>query len=304
MKILVVGDIIFDRYTYVDTSRRSQESNVPVYDVMAADEFRLGGAANVAANIKALSDESTEVHLSGMLMSESSNYVRDRGIFLKMCAYGDQLTKHRFVDGTDIVFRVDNKVKFDREIVDSFEEAFIASMSDRYDAIIVSDYDKGTVTSEIARMICKLKSLGQFVVVDSKRNDLSIFDGADVLNVNEEEYSAQISNKLYTNVEMFFKYVIVTLGARGAKLLQHESVDERHYILHEEIFPTEKTRVVDVTGCGDTHAAAFAVGVLRDRNDIRNAVRFANACATLAVQRFGTVSISKWDAVKHLSDSV
>jgi len=277
----------------------AQEADIPVFDKTGVKERRLGGAANVAANIKALAGDSISVDLNGIMRALDADLMSDNDLNGWM-VWGDSLEKHRYVCDDKIVCRVDNKKKFDRAYREHFEECF--ELSQHYDLIVISDYDKGTVTESVTK---KILDSGIPVVVDSKRKDLRIFEGAKFLNVNEHEYSLQVSNKDYTAVERLFDFVIVTLGEKGAQLHQCESSksDDKSYMVHTERFSTKEAKhVVDVTGCGDTHTAAFALGIVRDPQDIRGAVRYANECATLAVEKFGTTRISRWDFSRNLQE--
>jgi len=291
MKILVIGDIIFDKYTHVSTDRMSQESNFPIYDLGNIVEFRLGGAANVAANVAALVPQGSIVHISGIVPKDISAYslITSSGVSAINCSFSDiKLEKHRFVNENKIVFRLDNKKHFNENEINSFEKMFREYYEDDYDAVIISDYDKGTITEEVAKSICLGESL---VIVDSKRNDLRRFNGADVLNINNDECFRQHLHSDYI-VEQLFNHILVTHGKHGSKLRSY--YDEKYEEIH---FTTEKVEAIDVTGCGDTHTAAFTVKMVESRN-VTEAAIYATKCATLAVQKFGTSIISRKEAAE------
>jgi D-beta-D-heptose 7-phosphate kinase/D-beta-D-heptose 1-phosphate adenosyltransferase len=300
-EILIVGDIILDRYTVVNIERFAQEADIPVFDMTKECELRLGGAANVAVNAASLGVNEVSVSISGISDSSINEAIRKHGIDVHMTISGCELEKHRLVTkDREIVARMDSKKEFSLYDTTNFEDAFLDTPLDDYDLIIISDYNKGTVTEKVARYIIES---GVRTIVDSKRYDLSIFDGAFALNINKEEYSRQVSNKAYVPFERLFDYALVTLGEDGSMLRQYENAEAgvtTSYIIHSEEFPTKEVEAVDVTGCGDTHTAAFAVGLARDSNDVRGAVRYANGCATIAVQKFGTSKVSKWDFSKSL----
>jgi len=307
-RVLVVGDILLDRYTKVTTERKAQEADIPVYDrieyrddIYNDDDVRLGGAANVATNIKTLAGDEVEVTVSGILNATLVGMLIDSEIFPGPFQYAEfgLLSKHRYVCDNKIIFRVDNKKRFDDKDIKNFERKF--SIDSDFDAIVISDYDKGTVTQQIAE---KIIESGVPTIVDSKAYDLRKYTGAKFLNINEDEFSRQVSNRLYTNIESLFDFVLVTMGPKGSELRQLEKIksNDRSYTVHSEHFPTTSVPVVDVTGCGDTHTAAFSLGVMRDPTDVRNAVRYANKSATLAVQKFGTTRISRWDFSKSLQE--
>ena len=114
-----------------------------------------------------------------------------------------------------------------------------------------------------------------------------------------------MSNKDYMKLEKLFSQVVVTKGNKGSELRFEERAKQNEglgwgkesYTTHTEQFPTDDVSVVDVTGCGDTHTAAMAVSLALSP-DLRMATRYANVCATLAVQELGTIAVSKWKAKK------
>lgn len=296
-KILVVGDVIFDKYVYVETNRIAQEANIPVYDQKGV-EWRAGGAANVAVNIASLAENECDVWLAGIHcdLTDIIPYRELKSLHIYPES-GEELIKTRYVCDNKIVCRIDNNIEFDSIDIGVFEDHFIYGYTElenlsTFDLIVISDYDKGTITPKLVELI---KKSGIKTIVDSKRKDLRIFDGLFALNINEHEYAVQVSNNEYHNVGSFFDYVVVTKGKKGSVLIQTETLSFDKFVNHKEEFPTKTVDVVDVTGCGDTHTAGFAVGIMRDKEDVRNAVRFANACATQVVTKFGTARVNKWD---------
>lgn len=302
-RVLVIGDVMVDEYLHVTTERSAQEADIPVYDLVRT-ESRLGGAGNVAANIKALDDD-IHVTLSCIADGDARSLIISNGLDT-YCAYGSPIKKTRLINRDIIVTRLDNKKLCDEARVSMLEEMYTTSALDLndFDAIVISDYDKGTITKSIVEKIMKSSAT---IIVDSKRKDLSIFKGANFLNINFDEYSTQCSNKIYRQtVEELFDHVIVTRGKDSTYLLQYESVagdrSKYSYLLHKEEFPVDVTETIDVTGCGDTHTAAFTIGLLRDKDDVRNAVRYANRCASIAVTKQGTAKVTKWDFLNTSQD--
>lgn len=306
-RVLVVGDVMMDHYIYVNSVRRAAEADIPVWDAVS-NEYRMGGAANVANNLKALGKENIDVHLAGI--ASRSNHAhpgRDMisaaGIGVMLVGGTRTLYNQRFVSSDDkILFRCDNSRSFsEKESIDyeRFFCSFIGFPDDGSDPaadalplllrppdmIIISDYGRGTVTPKIVEKILKL---GIPVIVDSKRKDLSIFSGVDVIKLNAQEYALQCTSY----PETFCKYLVVTRGDQGAELrfYDHEkSLADRH-VVHSEYFPTDKIDPVDITGCGDTYVAGLSFSLLKDP-DVRRAMRFANACASTVVKKFGTAVV-------------
>ncbi len=304
-KVLVVGEIMVDRYVYVETTRNAPENGLPVWDELQTD-YRLGGAANVANNIQAIGGPNIQVEIAGILgnCKPSRDLLRLMGIKTDLCFGGSTMYKTRYVceDDQKIFMRSDNMKKFPVDDIDSFKSFMNFCMFGRnYDMVVISDYNKGTVIPEIMEV---LKKSAPTIIVDSKRSDLRLFKGSTILKVNEEEYANQVSSKLYDNVESLFECVVVTRGSAGADLRIGDSgFHKKHgqwitsqaisrYSTHIEHFPVKPVeKVVDVTGCGDTHTAGMAVSMVLGL-DIRDAVRFANTCARDVVQRFGTSAAS------------
>ncbi len=303
-RILVVGDILIDRYNYVKTERNAPEAKIPVWDSDRI-EYRPGGAANVAANARSIASSlmprDVSVTLFGIadrsldpdhswLSKLSSNC-----ILTSFITGGRSLVKERFVSDGSIIFRHDNMKQFDRFDVEYFEKITCGyEFKQKFDVVIFSDYDKGTLTKKV---VDHCRSISSMSVVDSKKLDLSMYYGCDILKLNELEYSNQVDQQrrldLCIPIEAQFKNVVVTRGAKGAQLRQcpRESWktdrDVFVYSTHVEEFPSLKVHQVDVTGCGDTHTAAMAVSMLND-GDMRRAVKFANERAAQVVQKFGT----------------
>ncbi len=288
-KVLVVGDIMLDVYTYVRSTRMAPEADLPVYDVVST-ETRLGGAANVANNLKSLGGDDVDVYLAGIvgLDRNAIPLIREHDISTDACMGGATMVKHRFVDADThrYLHRVDNIKKFPEKDTSFFEMMSRGVIGQEFHAIVISDYDKGTISEDLARTLVR----HPLTVVDSKRKDLRPVEGAKVMKLNESEYSAQVSNELYPYFEGFFEYCVVTLGAKGAELRQCERVksSDKRYMIHSENFPIHSVEPTDVTGCGDTHTAAMTWAMMTNGGDARSAVRFANERAKIVVQKFGT----------------
>lgn len=290
--VLVVGDVMFDRYVHVGTTRKAPEADIPVWDEFSR-EIRPGGAANVALNISALNPE-LSVYLCGVFDTdlEQGRWFWDKGISVKFSvpSIKGNMVKTRYIRDGEIIFRSDNFRKFWGYDVKSIPRVFSenAMLPSAFDAIVVSDYNKGTVTSEVLDVVKTRSLTDTLFVVDSKREDLEVFRGFDILKLNLQEYSSQVRHRDDLDcIESLFKHVIVTKGRDGAELIQYESLPGKKYALHSEDFPVVPAQVRDVTGCGDTHTAALVCSLLNEK-DIRSSIKFANECARSVVQKFGT----------------
>lgn len=302
-KVLVVGDVMLDRYTYVTSERQAPEAPIPVWDVQR-EEYRLGGAANTAHNLKALAGDEMEVYLAGIIGHDDRKRISKLGIDTVLCAGTETMVKHRFVREQEYLFRADSFKKFSETSKQTFAKSLDHFLRGHmFDAIVISDYDKGTIDQDVVNRLGEVRNWnkGCPIVVDSKRVDLSLFQGSTILKLNEHEYAIQVARGPYRNVEHLFDYVVVTKGSKGAELREQarsvtvQEKGERRtiwgssdtYIVNTEDFPVISVPAKDVTGCGDTHTAAMTFSMLKN-NDVRSAVRFANACARSVVQKFGT----------------
>jgi len=240
-KILLVGDNCEDVYRYGTVDRISPEAPVPVFK-FAYEERRPGMAGNVCKNLEALDCEVNYLH------SETS-------------------TKTRLIDtrSKQHIVRID-------EDASCTPLEFDTDIPNVYDAIVVSDYDKGTVSYEL---IEELIDTGIPVFVDTKKTDLARFQGA-WIKINELEYS---------KIKSESSGLIVTRGAKGASVIHHDIECS-----------APKVEVSDVTGAGDTFLSALTVEYLSTRS-IEQAVKFAIQAAGITVQHLG-VYAPGWEEIK------
>ena len=230
-KILLVGDNCIDVYQYGTVDRISPEAPVPIFKY-SHKEQRAGMAGNVNNNLKALGCHVNYLH------TETS--MKTRLI--------DSRSKQQMIRIDDDVTAT--PIQFDTDIPDV------------YDAVVVSDYNKGTVSYEL---IEELIALSIPIFIDTKKTDLERFQGAWV-KINELEYS---------KIKSECTGLIVTRGSQGASAVHHDiSV------------PSPAVEVVDVTGAGDTFLAALAYQFLITK-DIKLAIEFANKAAGITVQHLG-----------------
>lgn len=242
MKVLVLGDVCVDEYQYGTVDRISPEAPVPVFKLSHTDT-KVGMAANVSKNLQAFG-----IEVDGY--------------------YGQVSYKTRLIDtksGQHIV-RIDKD-----NISDSLLLASI-DFSNHYDAIVISDYNKGSVSVELVQAL--REQYDGPIFADTKKPNLIDFEGCFV-KINETEFihrTSECSN------------LIVTLGANGA-------------MYSNEVFPTAKVEVVDVCGAGDTFLAALCFKYLTSHS-IKDAIRFANEAATISVQHSGVYVLSPDDLSK------
>lgn len=250
-KILLIGDSCQDVYCFGTCTRISQEAPVPILKV-SRTESRSGMVLNVKKNLENFFDGSVDLYTNKK-----------------------QIIKKRFVEETtnQHMFRVDIG---EEKKLEPMSLADLDSISyEDYDCVIISDYNKGYVTREVASAISReTDQLDVPLFVDTKKDDLTCFSNA-IVKINEQEY-----NNL-KSLDSFNGRLIVTLGSQGAKIWPEE-----------KLYPTKKVEVFDVCGAGDTFFASFIYSYLLDENLIES-VKFANKCASVSVRKFGTYAVKK-----------
>jgi rfaE bifunctional protein kinase chain/domain len=300
IKILVVGDVMLDRYWWGNASRLSPEAPVPVVALKTVSNIP-GGAANVAANIAGLG---ATVILTGLIGSD------DAGQFLRESLLGHNIspdllissetrpttTKTRVLVHNQQIARIDEET--DDPLTVPEEEAVLGRVKDviaEVDAVVLSDYAKGCLTRTlVASVIAEAKRNGKTVLVDPKSRDLTKYSGATLLtpNLTEALNAASIENGGEEMADVAAKKILaetsvesllITLGEHGMKLFR-TGEEPVH-------FPSMARQVFDVTGAGDTVVALLAAA-LGASADIHSAIEFANIGAGLAVEKVGTTIVS------------
>ena len=305
-KILVVGDVMLDRYWFGDVHRISPEAPVPVLKVDRIEE-RPGGAANVARNIAALGARSTLLSVVGddeagscleKLLAQHSNLTallhRDSSI--------STIIKLRAIARHQQLLRIDFETPPSHEVLNAALEDFRAQLNGA-DVVILSDYGKGGLT-HIAEMIRLARAAGKPVLVDPKGDDYARYRGATLLTPNRSEFrqvagnwqnEAELTVKAEKlRVELGLDALLVTRSEEGMSLYRKDSV------LHE---PTHTREVFDVSGAGDTVIATLAV-MLASGAALPDAVRVANRAAGIVVGKLGTAVVSREEIMRDISEGI
>ncbi|MEQ8659366.1 MAG: bifunctional D-glycero-beta-D-manno-heptose-7-phosphate kinase/D-glycero-beta-D-manno-heptose 1-phosphate adenylyltransferase HldE [Gammaproteobacteria bacterium] len=292
-RVLVVGDLILDRYWHGATRRISPEAPVPVVLVEDVVE-RVGGAANVAANAAALG---AQVALVGVIGDDAAGDTLERlcaeqGIATDLARAADFATivKLRVVSQQQQLVRID----FERPAVDSQSAAVLAAVARQLadvDVVVVSDYAKGAA-ARVGDVIALAARHGTPVVVDPKGSDFARYAGAAVLTPNLHEFEAVAGT--CTTLDMLVERgarlletldlgaLLVTRGEAGMTLIQRD-----HAPVHVD---AQAHDVFDVTGAGDTVCGVLAVA-LASGCALPAAVALANTAAGLVVGKFGAASV-------------
>ncbi len=299
-RITVVGDVMLDRFVIGRVSRISPEAPVPVV-VFDHEEWRLGGAANVANNLRALG---ATVELIGVVGADEA------GLQLKneLAAKGIQAsglitdlerkttTKMRVVTTRNQqVARVD--YESDHEVGAALEEALASQVEMRAttaQVILVSDYQKGVITRRsMAQLAAFGQSAGIPVIVDPKVPHLDYYAGASLVTPNHVEAESATNIRIESHDDarraaeslrrqLGVENVLITRGEHGM-WLSHAGVDG--------YLPASAREVADVTGAGDTVIATLALTIAAGGN-LAEAARIANEAASIVVGKFGASTVS------------
>ncbi|MEO7272196.1 MAG: D-glycero-beta-D-manno-heptose-7-phosphate kinase [Vicinamibacterales bacterium] len=298
--ILVVGDVMLDHFVYGRVTRISPEAPVPVVQ-FERDEFRLGGAANVAANIVALGGRAAAIGIVGAdaegtrLVEELQRLTVDASGIVPDPARCTTRKLRVVTTRNQQVARVD--YESDAEITGALEAAIAARIVAQIataDAVLISDYLKGVVSRAVARTcIDAATRRGIPVLVDPKVPHIDYYTGATVVTPNHHEAEAVTHMRIRTSDEARegalrvrertgCQSVLITRGEHGMWLLAPEGEAE---------LAAEAREVSDVTGAGDTVIAALALGLAAGA-PLADAARLANRAAGVVVAKFGPATVS------------
>ncbi len=293
-RLLIVGDVMLDRYWFGEVERISPEAPVPVVKISRSEE-RPGGAANVAGNVLALG---AQVSLLSVVGDDEAG----RLLLNLVAAKGDDVSLHRDpAISTTVKLRVIGRqqqlLRIDFETSPSHEilRAKLKDFSERVatcDAVILSDYGKGGLT-HIAEMIRLARSAGKIVLVDPKGDDFSKYAGATVVTPNRAELRAVVGGwrdeaELSEKAEALrsaldLSALLLTRSEEGMTLFNTNGR------WHE---PAVAREVFDVSGAGDTVIATMAV-MLACGVPWTEAVHVANVAAGIVVGKLGTAVVSR-----------
>ena len=306
-RVLVVGDVMLDRYWFGEVDRISPEAPVPIVKIgRDLTKETPGGAANVAANAAALGadvallsvvgDDEPGRKLAELLEGAGvkANLHRDTSIdtTVKLRVIGDR--QHQLL-------RIDFETPPSREVLRDKLDDYRRMIADR-NVIILSDYGKGGLT-HIAEMIELARSQGKTVLVDPKGEDYSRYRGATLVTPNRKEMRdvvgswktdeelARKAQKL--REELGLQFLLVTLGEDGMTLFEGVNA-------HRE--PARKREVSDVSGAGDTVIATLGV-MLGAGMPMREAVTIANLAGGIKVEKFGTAVVRPQELVAAFARS-
>jgi len=309
LKVLVVGDIMLDRYIHGEVERISPEAPVPV--IRHAQRYeRAGGAANVAMNLAGLGCKAVLAGFWGddTEQGELATILERAGID----TVGVVSSSRPTISKTRIVGRMQQLLRLDIESQEAPPQVEADRLRERatelvskVNAVILSDYAKGALTGELCESVIRAaRAVGVPVLVDPKTKDFSKYNGATTVCPNLGELSAATGVPAHETealldaaqtllAEHDFEYLTVTMSEKGITLLQR---DGRYHS------PARAREVFDVSGAGDTVISTLAAG-LAGGLKVETAVELANLAAGIVVGKMGTVPIAQHELIAALTPS-
>lgn len=303
-RLLVVGDVMLDRYWFGEVNRVSPEAPVPIVKIDSTDD-RPGGAANVARNAAALGAKVTLLSVVGadqagqrlaQLLKEDgvrANLHRDRSI--------DTTVKLRVMGRRQQLLRIDFETAPSHEVLLD-KLADYKSLLANTDIVVLSDYGKGGLT-HISRMIAMASAAGKRVLVDPKGDDYLRYRGATIVTPNRSELrevvgawrdERELTRKAQAlRQKLGIEALLLTRSEEGMTLFQKGAVSHQ---------PARAREVFDVSGAGDTVIAVLAV-MLGAGASLLEATRIANHAAGVVVGKLGTAVVQTPELVESLDGS-
>jgi rfaE bifunctional protein kinase chain/domain len=300
-KILVIGDVMLDRYLFGKVTRISPEAPVPILHFKRKED-RLGGAANVANNLKALEAEPLLIGIVGN--DEAGKSLKNLAKINKIAFYlihdgtKPTIVKERIASevSPQYLLRIDyeNTTPISKEIEQKIIE-LIKKEIVNCKAVVISDYAKGTITKDIAGIICTLaRKIRIPIIVDTKPSNISFYKNVTLITPNLKEAKEAI--KLLTGkeiedireiakklVKILNSNIFITMGEEG--IFVCEKNGKNYHV------PGRKVNVFDVTGAGDVVVAISALGLV-SKMKLKEIAELANLAGSIKVQKLGTSVVS------------
>ncbi|MBL0211346.1 MAG: D-glycero-beta-D-manno-heptose-7-phosphate kinase [Holophagaceae bacterium] len=313
LKVAVLGDLMLDEYLFGEVSRISPEAPVPIVRIVR-EKAVLGGAANVAANLKALGAEPL---LIGTLQADAAG-----GRLLELLSHSGIETASLVMDPsrptiikTRVIGQTQQMLRIDREEPRSLDATALGGLLGQIEnqlpgsgALIVSDYAKGIIGPQVMDCVRKLCARHQIPwIVDPKPAHRALYQGATLMTPNRKE-TAELSGMPAigdAEVAAAGKALVAALGLSGLLITRSEkgmalfAPDAEH--AEPWMIPTMAQEVFDVSGAGDTVIAAFSAAVAAGA-DWKDAAMLANAAAGVVVAKMGTATVTAKELLEHYHD--
>jgi len=292
--VLVVGDLMLDRYWHGDTSRISPEAPVPVVKVGESEE-RAGGAGNVALNISALGAKASLIGFTGddEPCQALENLLKPVGVdcFFDKLTGAATITKLRVLSRHQQLIRLDFEDGFETQKADNLVKKFKSHL-DGVGAVVLSDYGKGTLR-QVQEFIQLARKENKIVLVDPKGSDFQKYRGATLITPNMHEFEGVVGHcesdedivskgqELMLSLDL--QALLITRSERGMTLLQKD--------LPAIHLPTRAKEVFDVTGAGDTVISVLATALAAGES-FADATMLSNLAAGIVVSKVGTATVN------------
>lgn len=292
-RILVVGDVMLDRYWFGDSERISPEAPVPIVQVAKIDE-RLGGAANVARNVAALGAKTSLLGVVGV--DEAGTRVSELLLASGVDSHLEQDAKVPTTVKLRVIARQQQLIRLDFEEAPSaaaleHKLARFESLLGAVDAVILSDYGKGAL-DQVATMILQAKAKQKIILVDPKGSDFERYRGATVITPNRGELR-QVIGKWASEDELTERAQALRRSLDIQALLLTRSEDGMSLYTDAGVshVRAQAREVFDVSGAGDTVIATLAVA-LAAAWSLERAMALANRAGGIVVGKLGTATVT------------
>lgn len=307
-KILVIGDVVLDRYIWGDVDRISPEAPVPVVNVKS-ETYKIGGAGNVAANIKSLGGDVVFLSIigndsAGMKIKElfyESN-IDTSGLLIEVSK--KTVEKIRIIARNQQVCRVDREKEFiiTNELVEKCF-SFIRRHLNDVDSVVLSDYGKGLLEENLLKILIPyLKKVKKDVIVDPNPYNFENYAFINTITPNKKEAEEithikiikdsdlkKCADKIFEKIDV--ENVLITLGNKGMKLFRPSGFNIA--------IPTVAKEVFDVTGAGDTVVAAYSLS-LASGGTPEEAAIISNFAAGIVVGKVGTGTVTSTEIINDI----
>ncbi|WP_434778882.1 D-glycero-beta-D-manno-heptose-7-phosphate kinase [Neisseria sp. Ec49-e6-T10] len=302
-KVLVVGDVMLDRYWFGDTTRISPEAPVPVAKIERIEQ-RAGGAANVARNIASLGAPASLISVAGQDEAAQSLHtlMKEAGVQTYL-AQDDSISttiKLRVLARNQQLIRLDFEDEPSHEVLANTYNQF-EQLLPQHDVVILSDYGKGGLT-HVKKMIALANRFNKPVLIDPKGDNYDKYHGASLLTPNRAELKQvvgswqtepELTQKVMLLIEQLnLSALLLTRSEEGLSLFKKDGT-----IQHQG---TQAREVYDVSGAGDTVIASMALGIAA-QFDSSEAMKIANAAAGIVVGKLGTAICTQEELFQKLS---
>ncbi len=301
VRVLVIGDLMLDRYIWGQVNRISPEAPVPVVRV-TRESLHAGGAGNVVTNIRALGGSVT---ICGVVGKDQAGRLLRRELLRQGANVGGMVTSSPYetISKTRIIAHSQQVVRLDRDPIDSPSarvrarlRTFIQRHIHDFDVCVVSDYGKGLIEADLLDLLARLRTQLDFVyVIDPKRQNFVHYRGASLMKPNEEEAGQATQFDIVNDATLQqagtqlldlwdTEAVLVSRGEEGMSLFQPDR--------RAAHFSTTAREVFDVTGAGDTVVAVCALA-LGTGAGLEATTILANHAAGIVVGKVGTATVNR-----------